>query len=70
MRYLSGCFQILIGVLQGPTLLLELREHIKSLILSALVRHMVKFTRFGVFRQSVKVFLVGGILYVVRCAIW
>ena len=35
--------RILVGILQGPTLLLESSEHIKSLVLSAaLVRPAVK----------------------------
>ena len=36
-------FRILVGIMQGPTLLLESNEHIKSLVLSAaLVRPVVK----------------------------
>ena len=43
-------FMILVGILYGPTLLLDLRLCIKSLISSEVVGAMMKFSEFGVFK--------------------
>ena len=50
-------FRILVGILQGPKLLLKSSEHIKSVISSALVGFL------GLVFSGNQVFLVGGIFF-------